>query len=103
MDEDIKELTRLLTQSIKPDKTESNLTVGWAVIIGLLAAMLGFLLVGYINNANSITKLQAEAQMQTDLYRNMQQTLSRVEAMMMDIRVTQATKQREQKEARGNE
>lgn len=100
MDEDIKELTRLLTQSIKPEKTESSVTVGWAVIIGLLAAMLGFLLVGYINNANSITKLQAEVQMQTDLYRNMQQAQSRVEAMMLDIRVSQAGKQ---KEVKGNE
>jgi len=100
MDEDIKELTRLLAQIIKPDKTESSVTVGWAVIIGLLAAMLGFLLVGYINNANNITKLQAEVQMQTDLYRNMQQAQSRIEAMMLDIRVSQAGKQ---KEVKGNE
>jgi len=100
MDEDIKELTRLLAQIIKPDKTESSITVGWAVIIGLLAAMLGFLLVGYINNANSITKLQAEVQMQADLYRNMQQAQSRIEAMMLDIRVSQAGKQ---KEVKGNE
>jgi type II secretory pathway pseudopilin PulG len=100
MDEDIKELTRLLTQSIKPEKTESSVTVGWAVIIGLLAAMLGFLLVGYINNANSITKLQAEVQMQANLLQSMQQTQARIEAMMLDIRVSQAAKQ---KEVKGNE
>ncbi len=100
MDEDIKELTRLLTQSIKPEKTESNLTVGWAAVIGLLAAMLGYLLVGYINNANCITKLQAEMQMQADLSRNMQQAQSRIEAIMLDIRVSQAAKQ---KEVKGND
>ncbi len=100
MDEDIKELTRLLTQSIKPEKTESSVTVGWAVIIGLLAAMLGFLLVGYINNANSITKLQAEVQMQANLFQSMQQSQARIEAMILDIRVSQAGKQ---KEVKGNE
>jgi type II secretory pathway pseudopilin PulG len=100
MDDDIKELTRLLTQSVKPEKTESSVTVGWAVIIGLLAAMLGFLLVGYINNANSITKLQAEVQMQANLLQSMQQTQARIEAMMLDIRVSQAAKQ---KEVKGNE
>lgn len=100
MDEDVKELTRLLTQSVKPEKTESSVTVGWAVIIGLLAAMLGFLLVGYINNANSITKLQAEVQMQANLLQSMQQTQARIEAMMLDIRVSQAAKQ---KEVKGNE
>jgi len=100
MDEDVKELTRLLTQSLKPDKTESSVTVGGAVIIGLLATMLGFLLVGYINNANSITKLQAEVQMQADLYRNLQQAQSRIETILLDIRVSQAGKQ---KEGKGNE
>lgn len=100
MDEDIKELTRLLASRIKPDAPESKMTVGWAVVIGVLATILGFLMVGYINNANNITRLQAELKMQTDLFHSMQQSQARIEAMILDIRVLQAAKQ---KEAKGND
>lgn len=88
MDEDVKELTKLLAGKIKPEP-DSKITIGAAVLIGVLASILGFLTVGYIGNANNIIRLQTEVKIQGDVMKEVQKSQSRIETLVTEIRLGQ--------------
>lgn len=86
MDEDVKELTKLLAAKIKPE-TESKITVGWTVIIGIFVASLTFLLNGYIGNARSITKLDSEICSIRESVRELTKIQAERDALIMNMRI----------------
>lgn len=95
-DEEIKELSKLLADKIKYDpKSESRLTIGWAVIIGILVAAMSFLLQGYITNARGITKLETEVSATQESIKEINKTQMAMHAILTDLRIDlQQCKQR---------
>ena len=57
MDEDLRELAMILARNSAPK--ESALTIRWAVVIGLISVVCGFLFVGYVSNASRVSKMEA--------------------------------------------
>lgn len=88
MDEDVKELTRLLANKIRPEK-DSQVTIGWAVIITIFAAIIGFLTVGYMTNATNIVRLQSEVRTQNEIVKSIQESQKRIETTVTEIHVLQ--------------
>ncbi len=88
MDEDVKELTKLLADKIKPD-AESKFSVGWSSIIAVLSTIIGFLLIGYITNAVNISRLQSELKSQQENVLSIKQSQIRIENLVTEIRMEQ--------------
>lgn len=91
----IQELEDRLLQN---KKTESSITIGWAVIFGGLSAIIAFLVVGYITNAKDITKLQTQYTYAIESLTKMQTIQEDIKTLVYEIRYDQ--KRREAKEAR---
>ena len=88
MDEDARELIELLTNKIKQEsRQDSKLTVGWAVIIGIMVAAMSFLLQGYISNARGITKLDAEVCANREAMKEFSKLQSIQNSTLMDLRL----------------
>lgn len=86
MDDDIKELASVLSQT---RSQESSLTVKWAAVIGVMVMVCGFLFVGFIANANRLTKLEAQYEFTVKSISELQSSQARAEVLLGEIRYDQ--------------
>lgn len=91
MDE-ITEVARRI-ENLRP---ESSLTIKWAAIFTIMGAVIAFLVVGYITNANNITKVQTQVSYLVEGQAEFRDTQKRIESLVMDIRIDQ--KRREERD-----
>lgn len=68
---------------------ESSLTIKWAVIIGIIAVILGGLFGGYSSNANRLTRLEAQYTFMVNAVSDLKQSQARVETVVTEIRYDQ--------------
>lgn len=72
---------------------ESSLTIKWAVIIGIIAVILGGLFGGYSSNANRLTRLEAQYTFMVNAVSDLKQSQARVETVVTEIRYDQQRRQ----------
>lgn len=98
MDE-ITSATRELADILRNSRTnESSLTIKWAVVLTVVVAVCGFLFIGYMTNANRITKLETQYTYAIESITQVKSSQARVEELLAEIRYDQ--KRREAKETR---
>lgn len=74
-------------------ENESSLTIKWAVIIGIIAVILGGLFGGYSSNANRLTRLEAQYTFMVNAVSDLKQSQARVETVVTEIRYDQQRRQ----------
>lgn len=70
-------------------KEESSVTIGWAVVFGIIGAVVSFLVVGYINNARDITELKTQYKYAIESITKMQTTQEDIKTLVYEIRYEQ--------------
>jgi len=85
MDADLRELAEILAKAPR----ENNLTVKWAVVIGIFVAVCSFLFVGYGSNANRLTKLETQYDFTVKAVADLKASQARVEILVGEIRYDQ--------------
>lgn len=89
MDADLKELAEILSKTPK----ENNLTIKWAVVIGIFVVICSSLFVGYGSNANRLTKLETQYDFTVKAMADLKASQARVEVLVSEIRYDQQRRQ----------
>ena len=85
-----------VAERIENLRPESSLTIKWAAVFTIMSAVIAFLVVGYMTNANNITKLQTTVGYIAEGQVEFRASQKRIEDLVTEIRIDQ--RRREAKE-----
>lgn len=95
--DEIKQLAEAISKLTAP-VPESQITVKWVFIIGLVGALIGTLFIGWATNKSDISELRTQYVFASKSLAEMKASLDKMSATLWDIRLDQI--RRQEKEAK---
>jgi hypothetical protein len=95
--EEIKQLAETISNLVAKSAPESQITVKWVFIIGLVGALIGTLFIGWATNKADISELRTEYVYTSKVVGEMKSSIEKMNNVLWEIRFDQIRRQGKEK------